>query len=236
MHMSTSKALTINANLFRIAARISSVEETRYYLNGVYVEPHEKGVLLVAIDGHRLICIRDKDGEADAPAIIATSRELSKHCKPARRGEKRLLHIQDDQLSVLMSPKNSKVYEGIYTRGHALIDGTFPDWRRCLPGPIGKAKLEAALFNSLYVAEFGHIGSELDLELDPPVTRHEWHPPAMQIVSPDMGGPSLIRWPIIPQAFGVLMPMRFDGLGPMEVPDWAGPVPERRAKRVRKAA
>lgn len=46
--------LNIPAVLFLQASGFVSTDETRYYLDGVYVEPVAKGCRLVATDGHRL--------------------------------------------------------------------------------------------------------------------------------------------------------------------------------------
>lgn len=53
--------MTCNADLFRIAYSCVSTEETRYYLNGVHLEPHPcGGAFMVATDGHRLIVVHDE--------------------------------------------------------------------------------------------------------------------------------------------------------------------------------
>lgn len=53
----------VSADLFRRTMMAQSTEETRYYLNGVRIEPcPEGGVLLIATDGHRLLVFRDADG------------------------------------------------------------------------------------------------------------------------------------------------------------------------------
>ena len=65
--------IDVNAMLFKAARECQSSEETRYYLGGVYVQPHpERGALLVATDGHRLIAIHDETGICEKPAIVRT--------------------------------------------------------------------------------------------------------------------------------------------------------------------
>jgi DNA polymerase III subunit beta len=50
----------------RAAQKCTADRDVRYYLNGVIVELHPTAVLLVATDGHRLICCRDV---TEAPAF-----------------------------------------------------------------------------------------------------------------------------------------------------------------------
>lgn len=70
----------VSADLFRRAMMAQSTEETRYYLNGVRVEPcAEGGVLLVATDGHRLLVFRDIDGFiTGGAATISLSKSMTK--------------------------------------------------------------------------------------------------------------------------------------------------------------
>lgn len=53
----------VSADLFRRAMYAQSNEETRYYLNGIHIEPcAEGGVLMVGTDGHRMLVFRDVNG------------------------------------------------------------------------------------------------------------------------------------------------------------------------------
>lgn len=59
------------ANAALIAAIAVSTEETRYYLNGVHVEPNRNGgVNLVATDGHRMMVVYDQHGFTSEPMIV----------------------------------------------------------------------------------------------------------------------------------------------------------------------
>ncbi|RCK40460.1 hypothetical protein [Thalassospira xiamenensis] len=55
-----NRRITVSAKHFYAAWQFVSTEKTRYYLNGVYIEPHKDGgVLLIATDGHSMAVIRD---------------------------------------------------------------------------------------------------------------------------------------------------------------------------------
>ncbi len=107
-----------------------STEETRYYLNGVYlhVANHDGSSVLraVATDGHRLarIEVPVPDGAADMPAIIIprkTINELSKLIEGA------------DEVKISLSDSKVRFECGNATLVSKLIDGTFPDYERVIP-------------------------------------------------------------------------------------------------------
>ncbi len=104
-----------------------STEETRYYLNGIYL--HEVGERLraVATDGHRLAQaeIARPDGAAGMPGVIVprkTVLELSKL-------------IEDLSGEVEIALSNAKIqfrFDDLVLTSK-LIDGTFPDYERVIP-------------------------------------------------------------------------------------------------------
>ena len=122
-----------------------SNEETRYYLNGVYmhVSDADGGQVLrcVATDGHRLARI-DADlpeGAADMPGIIVPRKTVL---------ELRKL-LDDDELKVAVSVSETKVRFATpdITLTSKVIDGTFPDYSRVIPqGNTRKLEVDAADF------------------------------------------------------------------------------------------
>ncbi|MGR3572832.1 DNA polymerase III subunit beta [Brevirhabdus sp.] len=122
-----------------------STEETRYYLNGVYmhVAESEDGRVLrcVATDGHRLARI-DADLPADAeemPGVIVPRKTV---------GELRKL-LDDDDMQIAVSVSETKVRFATpeITLTSKVIDGTFPDYTRVIPsGNARKLEVDAAEF------------------------------------------------------------------------------------------
>ncbi|MGI3169866.1 DNA polymerase III subunit beta [Pseudooceanicola sp. C21-150M6] len=108
-----------------------STEETRYYLNGVYmhVAESENGRVLrcVATDGHRLARIDAElpEGAEDMPGVIVPRKTV---------GELRKL-LDDDELKVAVSVSETKVRFATpdITLTSKVIDGTFPDYTRVIP-------------------------------------------------------------------------------------------------------
>ena len=124
-----------------------STEETRYYLNGVYmhVADAEGGKVLrcVATDGHRLARV-DADlpeGAETMPGVIVPRKTV---------GEMRKL-LDDDEATIAVSVSETKVRfatPGI-TLTSKVIDGTFPDYTRVIPtGNTRKLEVDAAEFAS----------------------------------------------------------------------------------------
>lgn len=107
--------------LFDLAAFCQSSEETRYYLNGVYLHSHEGQARAVATDGHRLARI-DSTIRADFPGIIIPRKIV---------GE--LRKMQSDQVTVQISATKLRVTAGDVVLLSKVIDGTFPDYTRVVP-------------------------------------------------------------------------------------------------------
>ncbi len=117
--------------LFDKAKFAISTEETRYYLNGVYmhVADGEGGRVLrcVATDGHRLARIDAPlpTGAEDMHGVIVPRKTV---------GELRKL-LEDDDMEIAVSVSETKVRFATpdMTLTSKVIDGTFPDYSRVIP-------------------------------------------------------------------------------------------------------
>ncbi|MEM9250182.1 MAG: DNA polymerase III subunit beta [Pseudomonadota bacterium] len=122
-----------------------STEETRYYLNGVYmhVTDSEEGRVLrcVATDGHRLARVDAElpEGAADMPGVIVPRKTV---------GELRKLLDDDDAvLAVSVSETKVRFATPEITLTSKVIDGTFPDYTRVIPtGNPRRMEVDAAEF------------------------------------------------------------------------------------------
>lgn len=108
-----------------------STEETRYYLNGIYLHPAEtagtKTLRAVATDGHRLAQVELPlpKGAEGMPGVIVprkTVHELT-----------RLLEDTSAKVKVGVSQTKVKFEIGPVVLTSKLIDGTFPDYGRVIP-------------------------------------------------------------------------------------------------------
>ena len=122
-----------------------STEETRYYLNGVYMHIAEgdggKKLRCVATDGHRLARIDAEmpTSAADMPGVIVPRKTV---------GELRKL-LDDDDMEIAVSVSETKVRFAtpLITLTSKVIDGTFPDYTRVIPqGNTRKLEVDAADF------------------------------------------------------------------------------------------
>ncbi|MBN8631179.1 MAG: DNA polymerase III subunit beta [Rhodobacterales bacterium] len=131
--------------LFDKAKFAISTEETRYYLNGVYmhVTQGEDGKVLrcVATDGHRLARIDASlpEGAEGMPGVIVPRKTV---------GELRKL-LDEDDASIAVSVSETKVRFATpaITLTSKVIDGTFPDYTRVIPtGNTRKLEVDASEF------------------------------------------------------------------------------------------
>ncbi|MCI5084742.1 MAG: DNA polymerase III subunit beta [Rhodovulum sp.] len=122
-----------------------STEETRYYLNGVYmhVATGEDGQVLrcVATDGHRLARIDATlpEGADTMPGVIVPRKTVN---------ELRKL-LDDDEVQIAVSVSETKVRFATpeITLTSKVIDGTFPDYSRVIPtGNTRQLEVDAAEF------------------------------------------------------------------------------------------
>jgi len=122
-----------------------STEETRYYLNGVYMHASEgtsgKVLRCVATDGHRLARIDAPlpAGADDLPGVIVPRKTV---------GELRKL-LDDDDMEIAVSVSETKIRFAtpLITLTSKVIDGTFPDYTRVIPaGNTRRLEVDAAEF------------------------------------------------------------------------------------------
>ncbi len=109
-----------------------STEETRYYLNGIYVHAKNEGetkvLRVVATDGHRLACVESPlpQGAENMSGVIIPRKTV---------GEARKL-LDDtgaENISVSLSENKIRFVMEDVTLTSKLIDGTYPDYERVIP-------------------------------------------------------------------------------------------------------
>lgn len=124
-----------------------STEDTRYYLNGIYVHATEsagvKVLRAVATDGHRLARFEMPlpDGAETIPGIIVPRKTV---------GElRRLIEEAADQIRVSLSGNKVRFTFDHIRLTSKLVDGTFPDYQRVIPTANNKiVEVDPKLFSS----------------------------------------------------------------------------------------
>jgi len=108
-----------------------STEETRYYLNGIYLHTLDAGgsvvMRAVATDGHRLarVEIPAPAGSEGMPGVIVPRKAVAEIVKLVEDGSENIT-IE------LSSAKVRLTFDGVVLTSK-LIDGTFPDYQRVIP-------------------------------------------------------------------------------------------------------
>ena len=124
-----------------------SMEETRYYLNGIYLHAAKvDGVEVlraVATDGHRLARVEMPlpDGSAGLAGIIIPRKAVNE--------VRKLLDESSSTVKLGVSDTKLRFSMGEITLTSKLIDGTFPDYERVIPAGNDKVlEVDPKLFAS----------------------------------------------------------------------------------------
>lgn len=122
-----------------------STEETRYYLNGVYMHVADgeggRSLRCVATDGHRLARIDAPlpDGAEAMPGVIVPRKTVAEL--------KKLLDDDEAEIAVSVSETKVRFANPTITLTSKVIDGTFPDYTRVIPrGNTRRLEVDAADF------------------------------------------------------------------------------------------
>jgi len=107
-----------------------STEETRYYLNGIYLHVSDEAqpvLKAAATDGHRLarVTVARPDGAQGMPGVI-----IPRKCVTELR---KLLDEIDGSVQISLSDSKIRFGLGNAVLTSKLIDGTFPDYTRVIP-------------------------------------------------------------------------------------------------------
>jgi len=108
-----------------------STEETRFYLNGIYLHAAKDGktkaLRAAATDGHRLARFELDlpDGASDMPGVIVPRKTVTEL--------RRLLDDADGAIEISLSDTKIQFTFGGLELTSKLIDGTFPDYQRVIP-------------------------------------------------------------------------------------------------------
>jgi DNA polymerase III subunit beta len=122
-----------------------STEETRYYLNGIYLHAARAGaepaLRAVATDGHRLARVEMAlpDGAGDIPGVIVPRKTINE--------VRKLIDEAADRIELSVSENKIRFAFDTVVVTSKLIDGTFPDYERVIPtGNDKMLEVDAKLF------------------------------------------------------------------------------------------
>ncbi|HHA2827114.1 MULTISPECIES: hypothetical protein [Stenotrophomonas maltophilia group] len=114
----------IPSALIAAALHVAPKNDVRFYLNGVLIESHADGAIIVATDGHRMLVVR-----------TSLPWDLGKIIVPRDACELIAKMKGDVDFSAVGDAKRFKADRGCQAIEFAAIDGTYPDWRAVVSKP-----------------------------------------------------------------------------------------------------
>ncbi|MBR0653256.1 DNA polymerase III subunit beta [Roseomonas terrae] len=159
-----------------------STEETRYYLNGIYLHAAEaEGASVlraVATDGHRLARVEEPlpDGAKGMPGVIVPRKTVQE--------VRKLADETQDEIEIRLSDTKIRFGIGTVALTSKLIDGTFPEYERVIPrGNDKKLTVPKKDFEEA-VARVAAISSERSRPVKLSISRNNL---LLSAASPDQG-------------------------------------------------
>jgi hypothetical protein len=208
--------INVNADLFRAVYGAVSFEKTRYYLQGVFIEPHHTGIgaTLVATDGYVIFAAYDDSatftGTGNDRAIVKLSPAALKACKSTKsKPVARLTVDTENALAIAYVDADMSELSPRYETARCLdcvINDTFPAWRRVLPQD--RSKPYASAFDARLMARVAGFSVALGTTGAP------------MTVTGNKGDPALVRFTRTDHAFAIIMPHRDEPDHADQLPAW----------------
>lgn len=198
-----TRQIRFNAKYVAVLAEFMGKSDVRYYLNGVFVTPHnENGVLLVATDGHTMVIIYDPEGETNGDHIFPLSKPLIAAAKKRvpSIGKPEAIELIGDAAYVRQF-KEDLAYDpaisamDVHVEHCPPIDGKYPDIRRVIPTGIPTPSL--ITLDPEYMARLSKVGKALGF---PCV--------GASLFTYGMNNGIAVRLSHLPEALFIIMPMR----------------------------
>ncbi len=120
-------------SLFENVAGAMSVEETRYYLRGIYAHSVNGNLKLAATDGHVLSAVECDDIKYVGPDVIVPSSNVAQVIK--------MMAGYNGPVAVTVSESRVAYQYGNVTLSTKVVDGGFPDYQRVIDGTANNDKI-----------------------------------------------------------------------------------------------
>lgn len=241
----SKRQVKVSARAYAAAMLAQSTEETRYYLNGVLIQPcRAGGVMVVATNGHILIAIHDKDGETNGDWICPVPSQLRQFLlanleprpdpeemdgdfyidepgfvgTPEKRKPDQITF--DGHMASITAPemawKEKSPIEVVMAAKAQAIDGKFPAWSKVLPRPTADTPaLSDFTLAARYMNEINRAISIWSNAISS----------GIRVRAVEKGGPVLLGAFEKTDMVIALMPIR-DDAAPLVAPSWI-PEPEK---------
>lgn len=222
----------VNPRYFAAINLFQANNDVRYYLNGVYIEPHpDQGAIIVATNGHVIGVMHDPDGFCAKPIIVG---DISKPLISACRSKGVIkgmpptgLYIADGGAIVDYGDIQHGEIEPfskcvMHLSRITLIDAVYPKWRAVLPTDLGTAP-PTMLVQSQYLALFENVVKTLGMQRSYDGIRIQCRDDGRSIVV-RMGDKELSE-----RFVAVIMQLRDENAPKNILPDWLMPKEEPQA-------
>jgi len=197
--------ITLNTMLLKAANMVAGKEETRPYLQGVFLEITPDHVIYVAADGHRLVAFREDaqwlEGADPKEINVIIPYWAVSALKPTAKCYKAIFEEKGEGNFSMTHVKSGN---GV-TTSFPSIKSEYPNWRSVVPHETSG---ELAQFNADYLASFRKIGRLLGASgAEPPVIHHNGSGPAIINFGSLLGAEDIDNyWDYV----ALIMPMRTD--------------------------
>ena len=215
----------LNLNALHAANHAASIEQTRYYLNGVYVEIGARRINYIATNGHILFAYSETLADAKSKieaepdnTLIGTfiiPSETIKKIKilKAKRAVTPYGEMSAESVTRDVDKQKLTIEFCGESFGFKPIYGTYPDWRRVIPADSKRPEKltkydddDEITFNPALVLALHKAGETLGIGLPRLV--------------PNGYGPALCHFGGDANAIGVVMPMRAANMRKEKRPAW----------------
>lgn len=243
------RKVSLSARVFGAALLAVSTEETRFYLNGVYVSPCAAGgVTAVATNGHLLVAIHDPSGEANAGWICPVPDHMRQfmlaNLEPRPSDEWRYGYRFDEAAdeddtedeNIIKPPLKRIFFDGhmvSITAPERMADADSPEeilfsaQAGAIDGtfPDWRRVLPKPNDKTLLMRAFTISGRYArDMARVAAILTNQSHAGIRLLAGGEMQSPILVGAMNDPNVMMVLMAMRDDG-GTPQIPSWAQPTP-----------
>ena len=149
----------INKEAFIKVDAFKSKEDSRFYLQGVYITPATEGVYLIATCGHKLALWHDKTGKIEAEPgslpisqIIRVDKNIISSLKKDKITEN--IQITENEIALVDIKEEEVIKKSSFNElSGFFIEGSFPDWQRTFPTENPSA-IPSISVNAKYMTEF----------------------------------------------------------------------------------
>ena len=253
MRIDTRRAI-VRAQSLIACEPFQSTETTRYYLNGICIQPQAEGAILIATCGHTLIALRETDAQVSGLETIWFTQAKKRLGTVLTTARKRVdFKRSDSKLDVwadlqyggpggaTMTAKVAESAQEIANGGceplmmisdkGLFVDGTFPEYKhvfRDIPRALEK---DAPLpWNNVCHIQAQYLQRAVELAkcLDSPSTAIVFAPatPFKQSEPGENAGPTIVSVSGHPEVRVLLMPCRVGAIDLPLLPEWLDPSPK----------